>query len=210
MKLVFTSDTHARHRDLKVPDGDIFIHCGDISRYGEINTFLDFNDWLRELPHTFKLFTAGNHDRARATMIKKMITNGIFLNESGFEWGGVKFWGSPQTPSVWDRKEEYCFVRNDEEDATRIWNRIPDKVDVLITHGPPFGILDYVNQTVGHQGDKYLLDRILQVKPKIHGFGHIHEEGESVIKQRYGIKFINCSAMDGDYSMVNKCMVAII
>lgn len=209
MKLVCIGDTHGRHRDLELPDGDILIHVGDISIHGEIETFQDFNDWLAEQPHSFKLFTAGNHDRARATLIEKLVPNGIFLNDSTFEFGGIIFYGSPQTPSVWGTKEEFCYIREDKEDAQEIWNRIPDDVDVLITHGPPFGILDYVDKTGKCEGCHFLLNKVLEVKPKIHMFGHIHESA-GVINQRYGIKFINCSILDGDYSMTNNPVVVNI
>jgi len=205
-----TADTHGRHRDLKIKGADIFIHCGDISRYGEVEAFMDFNKWLEELPHTIKLYTAGNHDRRRASLIQKMVSNGIFLNGSGFEWEGKTFWGSPQTPSVWDRKEDFCYIRADEEDGRRIWSKMPKNLDVLITHGPPYGILDFVPKHLDNAGDLFLLDRILEAKPKTHVFGHIHEDGGKMIKQRYGIRFINCSALDGDYSMVNQPRVITI
>jgi Icc-related predicted phosphoesterase len=55
-----------------------------------------------------------------------------------------------------------------------VWAKIPDQVDVLITHGPPANILDltFLGQ---HVGCPQLLQRIKQIKPRLHVFGHIHE-----------------------------------
>ncbi len=209
MKLVCISDTHGRHRDVKLPEGDILIHAGDVSVHGEIETFDNFNRWIKDLPFDYVLFTAGNHDRCRATMIEKLVPNGVFLNDSAWEWSGLKFYGSPQTPSVWDTKEEYCYIRHDYEDAQKIWDKIPDDTDVLITHGPPLGILDFVDKKNEEVGCSVLLDRVLEVKPKVHIFGHIHESN-GYINQRYNIKFVNCAQMDGEFSMTNKPIVVDI
>lgn len=205
-KLVCISDTHGRHRDVDVPDGDVLIHAGDITRCGSIEEFMDFNEWLFEQPHELKLFTVGNHDRRSGTLIEKMIPNGRFLNDSSFKMDGIKYYGSAQTPSVWDNKEEFCYIRHDYEDAQKIWNRIPDDTDVLITHGPCLGILDFVDKKNQEVGCSVLLDRVLEVKPKVHIFGHIHESS-GIINQRYGIKFVNCAQMDGEYSLTNKPFV---
>ncbi len=209
MKLVCISDTHSRHRDVKLPEGDILIHAGDISVHGEIESFDNFNRWIKDLPFDYVIFTAGNHDRCRATMIEKLVPNGVFLNDSAWKWSGLNFYGSPQTPSVWDTKEEYCYIRHDYEDAQKIWDKIPDDTDVLITHGPPLGILDFVDKKNAEVGCSVLLDRVLEVKPKVHIFGHIHESN-GYINQRYGIKFVNCAQMDGEFSMTNKPIVVDI
>lgn len=206
MKIVCIADTHSRHRDVEIPDGDVLIHAGDISLHGEIETFMDFNEWLGELPHSFKIFTVGNHDRIRSTLVQKIVSNGIFLNDTALSFGGIKFYGSPQTPSVWDEKEEYCYIRHDWEEATRIWDKIPIDTDVLITHGPARGILDYVDKKHAEVGCTILLEKVLEVRPKIHIFGHIHESA-GVINQRHGIKFINCSIMDKEFSLTNKAWV---
>ncbi len=209
MKLVCIADTHGRHRDVDLPKGDVLIHAGDISVHGERQAFEDFNKWIYDLGFDIVLFTMGNHDRCRATMIQKLVPNGLMLNDTDWKYMGLKFYGSPQTPSVWDTKEEYCYIRHDYEDAQKIWDKIPDDTDVLITHGPPLGILDFVDKKNAEVGCSVLLDRVLEVKPKVHIFGHIHESN-GYINQRYGIKFVNCAQMDGEFSMTNKPIVVEI
>ncbi|PYT99748.1 MAG: hypothetical protein DMG38_10550 [Acidobacteria bacterium] len=57
------STTHKLHRDLDLPPGDILIHAGDFLFFGKQSSELrDFNDWLGELPHHFKLVVPGNHN----------------------------------------------------------------------------------------------------------------------------------------------------
>ena len=62
MKCVAISDTHNRHKKLKLPDGDVLIHCGDATGLGSLNEFVEFNRWMSEQPHKYKIFVAGNHD----------------------------------------------------------------------------------------------------------------------------------------------------
>lgn len=55
------------------------------------------------------------------------------------------------------------------------WAQISDDVDVLVTHGPPKGILDGLFDGT-HVGCEHLLEAVQsRVKPRVHIFGHIHE-----------------------------------
>src|ERR1035437_6153833 len=65
MRVVCISDTHELHRELKVPGGDLLIHAGDFTSFGKgTKEILDFNDWLGDLPHRYKVLTCGNHEYA--------------------------------------------------------------------------------------------------------------------------------------------------
>jgi len=77
---------------------------------------------------------------------------------------------------------------------------IPENTDVLVTHGPPFGVLDK-NYNQMHCGCKSLLQRVMQVRPKLHIFGHIHE-GYGV-EAREGVTFMNASSVNLFYKMTN-------
>jgi hypothetical protein len=85
-----------------VPDGDILIHAGDFMTYGNApREIIDFNAWLGRQPHPNKIVIAGNHDRlfeSHPNPARALVTNGIYLEDSGVELEGLKFWGSPVQP----------------------------------------------------------------------------------------------------------------
>lgn len=171
--IVAISDTHGLHRSLTIPEGDILVHAGDITRSGELETVVDFNEWLGTLPHQHKIVIAGNHDfcferdpqRSRA-----LLTNCIYLQDESLTVQGIKFYGSPWQPWFFD----WAFNLKRGPEIREKWNLIPADTDVLITHGPPFG---YGDQTA--RGEKVGCQDLLQVverlKPRLHVFGHIHE-----------------------------------
>lgn len=195
MKLVTISDTHGLHHNVKIPEGDTLIIAGDITRGTEKSAF-EFNEWLGELPHKHKIMIAGNHDwffEKHPEKISKIITNAIYLNESGYEIDGIKFWGSPWTPWFFD----WAFNIPPGKES-EYWEKIPDKIDVLITHGPPYNILDYVPRDKKHVGCKALLKRIKEIKPKYHIFGHIHDPYG--MEEHDGTVFINTSICDESYN----------
>ena len=203
MKIVCISDTHSGHNKFEIPDGDILIHAGDISSRGKPEQIKKFNNWLGRLPHQYKIMIAGNHDflfENEPDIAAEMITNAIYLNDSGIEIEGVKFWGSPITPWFLD----WAFNRYRGEDIQQHWDKIPLDTDILITHGPPYGILDKTvyGQAVGCEN---LLEIVQKVQPKLHIFGHIHEAyGKKKLK---GTTFINASLMDENYNPVHKAHV---
>ena len=191
LTLVLISDTHARHREVAVPDGDVLIHAGDITRRGELDTVEDFDDWLATLPHRHKVVICGNHDwcfELEPDEARRRITNAVYLQDTGVEIGGLKLWGSPWQPWFFS----WAFNLHRGEPIAAKWERIPDDTDVLITHGPPRGIGDccYDGQVVGCAD---LLARIRLVKPKLHLCGHIHEAAGAV--ERDGTLFVNASSL---------------
>jgi len=220
-KIVCISDTHNFHNDVDVPDGDILVHAGDFTLTGTLNEVLDFNEWLGKLDHNFKIIVAGNHDRCLGQdgiLGLKMFTNGIYLERSGTEIMGIKFWGAPMTPAFNGMRGGLTFYTNNDKEAKGVWRGMPKKLDVLITHGPPLGVLDEVErygcgqtfqvgeQTVEHCGDGMLASKVIANKPKYHIFGHIHE-AYGKFEADYGTKFINCSVVNASYNVVNKPIV---
>lgn len=204
LKIVAISDTHGQHRSLKLSKGDIIIHAGDVSRSGRPEQIQDFLDWFANLKFRHKIFIAGNHDfffeKAHADVIDKMILEGIiYLNDSSVEIEGIKIWGSPITPWF----NDWAFNRDRGSEIKKHWDLIPDSTDILITHGPPFGILDetvYGKRT----GCEELLLRVYQIKPKYHIFGHIHEDYGSFTKGE--TTFVNASVLDDWYEMRNEAV----
>ncbi len=218
MKLICIADTHSYHHDVKVPDGDVLIHAGDLTMVGSLHELLDFNDWMEKQPHNYKIVIAGNHDRAlgQSPMLGyKMLTNCIYLQNSGVELDGVNFWGSPYTPAFQGMRSGLTFYTNSDREAKGIWRGMSKKTDVLITHGPPFGKLDKVKRheldqsiTFENVGDQMLMEKVKKIKPKYHIFGHIHEEYG--LLQENGTTFINASVVNAEYNVVNKPIVVKI
>ena len=100
MEIICLSDTHELHRDVRVPDGDMLIYAGDIAFFSKNPSVLtDFNDWLGELSHKYKVVIPGNHDRLlEQPKHQRTIANAHLLINAGIELGGLKIWGSPVTP----------------------------------------------------------------------------------------------------------------
>lgn len=201
MRLCIISDTHNKHKRLaKLPDADVIIHCGDFTSIGQSHEIVNFMQWYSKLPYKYKIIIAGNHDwlfeTHRLLALEKVPENVIYLEDSGIEIEGIKFWGTPvQLPfNNWAfNKPEAKLIPH--------WQAIPDDTDVLITHCPPHTIFDWSIYDNIHTGSPSLYFEVVErIKPKVHCFGHIHSG--------YGIKvienttFINASNLDEDYMCV--------
>lgn len=175
MKTTLISDTHGLHNQLKLKGGDLLIHAGDVSARGTEEEVLAFLTWFEVQPYKHKIFIAGNHDwffeSQSSEYIQSLIPNNvIYLNDSGVVIEDFKIWGSPVQPTFFN----WAFNRERGVAIDKHWQLIPDNTNILITHGPPFGILD--KTTRGEEvGCEMLLEKIDAIKPKIHVFGHIHE-----------------------------------
>ena len=129
----------------------------------------DFNGWLGELPHRYKVVVPGNHDLLlEEPRNRSLITNATLLVNSGVKIEGLRIWGSPVN------LDGIAFRMTKPEERNRHWARIPNALDILITHGPPLGILDVETGEQNHSGDPELLEAVNRVKPRLHVFGHIH------------------------------------
>jgi hypothetical protein len=168
LRLVLLSDTHELHREVEVPDGDILIHAGDFTMFSEsMEEVADFNKWLGELPHRFKAVVSGNHEFFLETdpSQRSLLSNATVLINEGVEIEGLRLWGSPVTPIY-----SGAFGMSSARDRRKLYAQIPQDIDVLITHGPPFGILDSDPVTGLHAGCPELLDAVMRVGPKLHVF----------------------------------------
>lgn len=187
VRIVCLTDTHHLFGRVEVPDGDLLLHAGDHSQMGSLPEIQAAAQWLASLPHRDKVVIAGNHDfclhdlGSRAADIFSPMT---YLLDRSVVVDGLTIYGSPWTPEF-GRGWAFQVPRGDA--AAKVWSRIPDDTQILITHGPPAGICDL---TVGGEqaGCDDLLRRVKQVKPLLHLFGHIHEG--------YG-----CLQMDGCWSV---------
>lgn len=204
MQITFISDTHSRHNLMTkdLPGGSMIISAGDVSGRGTFKEVNDFLDWFSSLPYTHKIFIAGNHDFIFEKPNALVIPDGIhYLQDSSVTIEGIKIYGSPWQP--WFNNWAFNLPRG--EALAKKWAMIPDDTDILVTHGPPFGILDFTYYDKKSVGCEELYKRVFEVKPKISVFGHIHEAfGEKEID---GIKFINASMLDLQYDYTHRLTV---
>ena len=201
MRIVFISDTHNKLSKIVIPDGDLLIHCGDVTMRGDYGHLEQFNRELGALPHKHKLFVAGNHDhpfehdnaRARA-----LVPNAIYLEDELIEIAGLRIYGSPWQPE--HKKLAFNLPRGSAELAA-IWAKVPDQIDILVTHGPPKGIRDWT-PVWPSIGDELLLERVLAVRPKIHAYGHAHHAYG--MEEKDGIIYVNAASLNENYNPQNR------
>ena len=150
----------------------MLIHAGDFTFFSRRRSQIrDFNEWLGELPHAYKVVVPGNHEYALEAdrRMRDAISNAVLLIDGGIEIAGVKVWGSPVTPLYGG-----AFGILKSEDRKRHWAQVPDGTDILITHGPPYGVLDTALGSQHNEGCPELLEAVLRVTPRLHVFGHCH------------------------------------
>ncbi|MEO1516555.1 MAG: metallophosphatase domain-containing protein [Bacteroidota bacterium] len=199
MKMLVISDTHGQHGSLRLPKGELLLHCGDVCKRGSRAEVEDFLSWFAKQDFEHKVFIAGNHDfffeTADEQEIKDMIPEGVtYLNDSGVTINGLRIWGSPVQPWFLD----WAFNRQRGEEIDRHWQLIPEQTDILLVHGPPYGILDKTIR--GEQvGCRRLLARIEEIRPRYCFFGHIHEAYGRL--ERAGTTFVNASVLDVQYCL---------
>ncbi len=174
LRIVCLSDTHNLHAGLVVPEGDLLIHSGDFTGQGTPKEIEAFGDWLATQPHEHKVVVAGNHDflferdRPRA---EALLGEVHYLQDQGLELLGLRLWGSPWTPEFHD----WAFNLPRGQALADKWALIPEDTDLLITHGPPMGLLDRTCRGLV-VGCEDLREAAARVRPALHVFGHIHEE----------------------------------
>lgn len=209
MKLVCISDTHGEHESLSLPAGEVLIHAGDVTAHGQMHETEQFMQWMGAQSFEHKLCVAGNHDtymEANPEASRRFADdNGVvLLNDSGYQVGNINFWGSPITPRFLD----WSFMRDPGEPIEAHWRLIPESTDVLITHGPPFGILDGIRRASGEiesTGCPSLRSRIQAVMPSLHIFGHIHE-GRGMVHEN-NVRYYNVSSMNEHYRITHEPVV---
>jgi Icc-related predicted phosphoesterase len=200
--LVALSDTHELHREVDLPDADIFVHAGDFTQFSLFSqnsrAIADFDRWLEELPYQHKIVVPGDHENflERSGAPKGMLRNARLLINEAVEIDGLRIWGSPVTASG-----DGAFGVSAREGRRHVYDLIPENTDVLITHGPPSGILDCSPGSSLHLGCPELLNAVMRVRPRLHVFGHVHA-GYGTVSNEFTL-FVNASLM-GPYAALDK------
>lgn len=215
------SDLHGFYP--KLEGGDLLIIAGDLTARHTEKEWHEFASWMHEQSYRKIVFIAGNHDTMIEKWDKEQDESGYegpvsdsndrieYLCDSGTEFEGLKIWGSPH--SLWFKGiNPHCkaFVGK-ESDLQKKFDLIPYDIDILITHSPPYGILD---EMIDHRteneintGSLILRHRLDVIKPKLHVFGHIHEHGGKQILYKHegpNTICVNASIVNENYEHVNK------
>ena len=220
MKLVLISDTHCQLDKITIPDGDILVHTGDLTYRGNLQETSKELFELSKHRARFKniVLIEGNHDwlgeRNPTIMDQMCADNGItLLRDSGITIDGIRFYGSPHQP-------EFCnwaFNLPRGQALKEKWDLIPADTQVLLTHGPPMGILDNVERFNGkkceyyieHVGCADLYKKVMEMKElKLHVFGHIH--GSYGKHKVVDTLFVNASNCTEQYKPTNAPIIVEI
>ena len=195
-RLVCVSDNHGNFP--KLPGGEILIHAGDLTPSGTQDQLIRGLDWLAHQSHDLKILVPGNHDwifqrepeKARALCEERDI---VLLVDESYRSHGLWFYGSPWQPAFCD----WAFNLKRGPELQAKWAMIPEDTDVLITHGPPMGVLD--ETPMGYSvGCEDLMRTVMQIRPKLHVFGHVHGcHGVRGLRQTL---FVNASLCSESYS----------
>uniref|UniRef100_A0A6B2LFP3 Calcineurin-like phosphoesterase domain-containing protein n=1 Tax=Arcella intermedia TaxID=1963864 RepID=A0A6B2LFP3_9EUKA len=195
------------------------IHGGDFTYTGKPPAVEKFNDWLGRLPHKHKVVIAGNHDvtfhaeyyhtkyrryhdqRFPSQKTKNSLTNCIYLEDGEVTVEGVRIYGSPWQPEFCD----WAFNLSGSEALKEKWDLIPTGIDILVTHGPPFGFGGICLPRREDAGCYELLQAIKRTRPIIHVAGHIHE-GYGAASDN-GVAYVNASSVNQKYALTNRAVV---
>ena len=230
MKITFISDTHTQHKKIELPGGDILIFSGDFMGSGyRVYEAQSFLKWFSEQPYKYKIFIAGNHDRYcennpelfEALVDDYVDQNVIYLKDDMIEVEGLKIYGTPWQPYFCN----WAFNISESDRLISLYQNIPEDLDILITHCPPYNTLDkthitpaYYDNTIncgeeplGSKELETVLSELGEHRPKIHCFGHIHGDGGNIVGLPYltkpypgGVCYINASVCDENYNPINK------
>ncbi|EGT35034.1 hypothetical protein CAEBREN_18595 [Caenorhabditis brenneri] len=234
VRFVCIGCTHGEQMDLsKLPPGDVLLVAGDFTSCGLPNEVHNFNKLLGKLKYAYKVVIGGNHectfddtflklnkesepkemalkqallsaihsDSKGGISAKDLLSNAIYLEDSVIELFGITIYGTPWQPKV----DNWAFNLSRGQSLLDKWNMIPTGVDVLLTHTPPLGHGDMMNNGQ-RMGCVELLNTVFKrVRPKYHVFGHIHE-GYGCTTDGY-TKFINCCLCNENLDMKNEPVI---
>lgn len=180
-KIVAVADLHGYLP--RVEECDLLIVAGDlppITNHGKEfqKKWLenDFNYWLDRSEAKNKVVIAGNHDFVFEDNNYEVNLEAHYLQDSLVEIDNFKIWGSP-----WSNNFGPWAFMTDEKGLEYLYSDIPDNINIIISHGPPYGACDRTT-TNEYAGSKSLRSRIQAIQPDYVFCGHIHEG--------YGLRYI--------------------
>jgi Icc-related predicted phosphoesterase len=179
MDRLYSSQVGQQYSDI-----DLLIGCGDLPYY-----YLEF---LLSSLNTSLVFVRGNHDKGpQYTADGRVLTrlqggidlHGRVINQNGLLIAGLE--GSmrykPNAPLMYSEGGMTLQVAALVPKLLRYTGRYRRKLDILVTHSPPFGIHD--EPDLAHRGFKAFLPLISFFKPRYHFHGHVHVYRNDAIRE---------------------------
>jgi len=226
MRLVFISDTHNKHKKVTIPECDILFHTGDWTSRGQKHEVREFAKWLEKQPAKHIVIIPGNHEvefeknlPENLSWITDYCNRAKVLIHESCEVEGIKIWGSPATPAF-GRGWAWNYARDIAESVHifkpfigEIWDKIPEDTEILLTHGPSYGILDSAtNHSTGYLdsvGCNELRNKVDSLPNlRIAAAGHLHLLGGS--REIIGnTTFINAAICNDQYEVFDHRKVII-
>jgi len=219
------SDLHGYYP--KLEGGDLLIVAGDCTATDSMQCWDNFFKWFDKQNYKKKIYISGNHDNFLTQCCNNVQCADIvyssecekqeYLCDSGTEFEGLKIYGSPWC-KTFVGMNPHCkaFTVDTEEELAEKWALIPNDIDILITHSPPFGFFDRIlrqnkwGYIVEYTGSLSLRNQVMdRIKPQIHIFGHIHEWGGKMV-DTCTTKFVNASHVNEYYRPVNQPIRIVI
>jgi len=204
-KIVVISDTHNQLSLIKkdIPNCDILICCGDATYFGLPEELVKFNTQMGKIKTKHRLFIPVNHELSLDILHPKYsssafgyLTNMLTLINSNIEIEGLKIY----TCSNGAKMPRWAFTNLEDEEKQSYYDTIPEGIDILVTHCPPYGVLDGQNW-----GCKILLEAVKRIQPKYLLCGHVHEsQGIAFIGKT---QVINAACLNEHYIYKNKPVI---
>lgn len=211
LKIAAISDTHMYHGKLTdmiiKANPDVLVHCGDMTdggTLGELSTVIEWLGMIKKKGYAGHVVAiAGNHDIAlenSASLISMMVDLNIdYLEDESIIIRDFKFYGSPWTSGLRGWGFQYD---HDNGPGSKVWDKIPLDVDVLLTHSPPYKTLSRDN---GDWGCPLLKSKVEEIKPPVHIFGHVHA-AHGILHTRDTL-FVNASSWTSNMRIMNDPIV---
>ena len=189
--ICIVADTHRQHRALTVPECDLLIHCGDLCSFEQEDaaTLEDADVWFAEVPAKRVISVGGNHDFMLQSR-EFRFAHATLLEDGVTEMDGLAIYGSPWCPDL----SGFAYYATEEQLIER-WRAIPTGIDVLVTHTPPYGVLDVPSSGAVHLGCPHLREELRRIRPLLHVFGHVHASHGT--HRDGGIEFVNAAVVGG-------------
>jgi Icc-related predicted phosphoesterase len=208
IRVCCVSDLHGHLPEL--PSHELLIVAGDICpatshhpKHQRAWLQESFLPWLdRQSPH--RVVVWGNHDLIGEDW-PELVPHDLrrwILTDRGVVLHGLKIWGSPWQLRFYD----WAFNLSETQLAAK-YAAIPDDVDIIATHGPPFGAGDLCVD--GRRvGSPSLTEAIRRIKPKLVVTGHIHHSHGT--HDLFGVPVVNAAICDEGYRPTGKPIVVDI
>ena len=219
MKLAIISDTHGMHEQVELPDADVLIHCGDFTARDTRQELEQFARWHGSHSHEHKLILCGNHDSSDISYesYKEIFSEyGVtYMQDETVEIDGTRIYAMPWTPTFYN----WYWMKDRGPKMREMTDKIPLDTNVLITHGPQFGVMDETEEGLNVGCEQLRRRMIMLSELQVHCFGHIHEAyGRELVVNEFnlmeshvdhgGYESINASIVNRQYKPVNKPVVA--